>query len=472
MRVVHLSPDDADALVDRLASYESMRDLPRVEREWLVANGELRLYDAGEKHLRASEEARDFVVVLSGMLIVYFGHGAGRRHVMESPPGSLTGALPYSRLSRAPWDILVDTPTEILAIARERFPEMIGACPVLTESLVHAMLDRTRGFAAANWEDEKVTSLGRLAAGISHELSNPASAAAGGAKRLAGVLAEVAEAAHAVGAAALTAEQFAVVSDLVERCRHADRSYTMDAIQRADLEDQVSDWLRDQGLAQEHAAVLADAGVGVEALEPLASRLSGKPLAAVVRWVAAVAAGAAVAADVEQATRRVNEVVTAVRGYTHMDRAPVREGLHLGHGLAHTVEVVRAEANRKGASLRLDVDPELPHVWGVAPDLNQVWSNLLQNALDAVAADGTVSVTARAENGAVVVRVIDDGPGIDPDVQPRIFDPFFTTKPLGEGVGLGLDMVRRIVRSHQGDVEFESAPGRTEFRVRLPVSPT
>jgi len=471
MNVVSLSSEDATALVDRLARYDSMRTVPREEREWLVANGELRRYGAGEKIVGVSDEARDFVIVLSGALMVYFGHGAGRRHAMESPPGSLTGVLPYSRLTRPEWDVLIETPTEILAIDKRRFPEMIRECPVLTESLVHAMLDRARGFAAANWEDEKVTSLGRLAAGMSHELSNPAAAAASGARRLRGVLAEVADAARVVGAAALTADQFAVVRELVERCRHPDRSDPLNAIERADLEDRVSDWLHGQGLEVEHAAALVDGGVSVEALQVLVSHLGEAPLAAVVRWIAAVATGAAVATDVENATRRVNDLVTAVRGYTYMDRAPVREALDLSYGLADTVQVIRAEANRKGAALELNVAPGLPRVWGVAPDLNQVWANLLKNALDAVRAGGEVRITAQTENGAVVVRVIDDGPGIAPEVQPRIFDPFFTTKPMGEGVGLGLDMVRRIVRSHQGDVEFESRPGRTEFRVRLPASP-
>jgi signal transduction histidine kinase len=472
MRVVRLSPDDGAALVDRLATHDSMRALPREERQWLVANGELRLYDAGEKVLAAGDEAQELTIVLSGGLAVYFGHGGGRRHVMQSGPGSLTGILPYSRLKQPQWDVMIEAPTELLMIHKSRFPEMIRECSVLTESLVHAMLDRARGFAAANWEDEKVTALGRLAAGLSHELNNPAAAAASGARRLTGVLAEVSEAARALGAASLTDEQLALVNDLSDRCRHPDRSVTLGVLERAELEDHMSEWLYRQGLDVQYAATLVDVGAGVEDLQSLASQIGEAPLAAVVRCIAAVAVGAALAADVEHATRRINDLVTAVRGYTHMDRAPVREGMDIAGGLAHTVQVMRAEANRKGATLRLDLAPELPLVSAVAPDLNQVWANLLQNALDAVPASGEVTVSARAEKGAVVVRVTDDGSGIAPEVQPRIFDPFFTTKPEGQGVGLGLDMVRRIVRSHQGDVEFESGPGRTEFRVRLPVAPT
>jgi len=469
MRVVQLSPGDAAALADRLSTYDSMHMLPREEREWLVANGELRLYDAGETLLEAAKEPQEFVIVLSGRIVVYIGRGAGRRHAMESTAGSLTGTLPYSRLRRSPEDVLVEAPTELLAVHKRCFPEMIHACPVLTESLVHAMVDRARGFAAANWEDEKVTALGRLAAGLSHELNNPASAAASGAKRLVRVLVEVGEAARQVGATPLTGDQLALVNALVERCLRPDRSVQLGAMERADLEEQMSEWLRQHGLEVEHAMALADGGVSTEALEPLVSRLTGAPLDAVIRWIAAAVSGAVVATDVERATRRIHDLVTAVRGYAYMDRAPVREPTDIGHGLESTVQVMRAEANRKGVALRVDIAPGLPMVSAVGPDLNQAWANLLQNALDAVHAGGEVWVSARAEQGAVVVRVNDDGAGIAPELQPRIFDPFFTTKPEGEGVGLGLDMVRRIVRNHQGAVEFDSGPGRTEFRVRLPV---
>jgi signal transduction histidine kinase len=472
MRVIHLSRDDARALVDRLRTYDSMRTLPREEREWLVANGELRLCEAGETLLEASEEPEEFVIVLSGRIVVYIGHGAGRRHAMESTAGSLTGTLPYSRLKRTPNDVLVEATTELLAVHKRCFREMIHACPVLTESLVHAMIDRARGFAAANWEDEKVTSLGRLAAGLSHELSNPAAAAASGAKRLANVLTEVGEAARAVGAAALTGDQLALVNGLVERCRHPDRSVKLGAMERADLEEGMSEWLQRHGLEVEHAAPLVDGGISTEALQPLVSGVDEATLAAVVRWVAAAVAGAVVATDVERATRRIDDLVRAVRGYAYMDKAPVREPTDIGHGLASTVQVMRAEANRRGATLRVDIAPGLPMVSAVGPDLNQAWGNLLQNALDAVRVGGEVWVSARVEQGAVVVRVNDDGAGIAPELQPRIFDPFFTTKPEGEGVGLGLDMVRRIVRNHSGEVEFESGSGRTEFRVRLPIAAT
>jgi signal transduction histidine kinase len=469
MRAIALTPDEAAALVERLATYDSMRMLPRAERAWLVANGEYRSYDAGEKLVAVPNEAQEMVIVLTGRIVVYFGLGGGRRHTMESRAGSLTGVLPYSRLKRPQWDVLVEEPCELIAIHRDRFPDVIRECPVLTESLVHAMLDRTRRFAAANWEDEKVTSLGRLAAGLAHELNNPAAAAASGAKRLARALGEIGAAAQAFFTVPVADEVRRRVQAIVAGSQQLERSMTTGALERADLEERVASWLDQHGLDVREVVALVDGGVELSTLEALGRDLQGEALAAAVRWIGAAASAAVVASDVERATRRINDLVSAVRGYSYMDRAAVREPIDIGLGLADTVEVVRAEANGKGATIRLDVASGLPLVSGVVPDLNQAWANLLHNALDAVAAGGEVGVTASTEGDAVVVRVADNGPGIPDDIQSRIFDPFFTTKPAGSGVGLGLDMVRRIVRSHDGSVEFDSRPGRTEFRVRLPA---
>jgi signal transduction histidine kinase len=362
----------------------------------------------------------------------------------------------------------VDEDTELLAIHRDRFPEMIRECPVLVESLVHVMLDRARGFAAANWEDEKVTALGRLAGGLAHELNNPAAAAARGAERLAHALADVGNAALAVGAAGLDPDQRAAVETIVARCHSPSRTVSIDPIERADLEEGLGNWLVGHRLDPDHAVAFVEGGVDVGVLESLVEHVPAEALDAVVRWIAVTASASVVARDVERAARRLSEIVGTVQRYTHMDRAPVREPTDLTRGLVDTVDIVRTEANGKGATIRLTLSDRLPLVSGVAPDLNQVWSNLLHNALDAISSGGEVEVSATEESGMVVVRVVDNGHGIPPDIEPRIFDPFFTTKPVGTGVGLGLDMVRRIVRTHDGEVEFDSRPGRTEFRVRLP----
>lgn len=470
MRVIPVNEAEAGQLADRLSTYDSMNQLPLAERQWMVSHGEFRQYDAGEKVVAVPDEVQGMVVVLSGRIVVYFGLGGGRRHSMESRPGSLTGALPYSRLKRPQWDVLVEEPTELIAIHRDHFPAMIRDCPVLTESLVHSMLDRARRFAAASGQDEKVLAMGRLAAGLAHELNNPAAAAASGAQRLTSALAEVGLAAHAVGAANLASDQQSLVASLVNRCQQGDRDVERDALRRADLEDALSSWLERNALDADLAATLVDGGVRIETLDQLRSQLSRETLPLVVRWIAATAAAAVVAADVERATRRIDTLVSAVRGYTYMDRPPVREAIDVAQSLATTIEVVSAEARARGVTVKLNVEGALPPVMAVGPDLNQAWSNLLQNALDAVSSGSEIEVRAAVDNESIVVRVIDDGAGIAPDVAPKVFDPFFTTKPAGSGVGLGLDIVRRVAKAHDGDVDFESRPGRTEFRVRLPLA--
>jgi signal transduction histidine kinase len=469
MQRLTLSPADTAALLDRLASHKTLAGAPRHELEWLVAHGELRRYDAGDVLVRPTEQALEMVVQLSGLVVVYFGHGTGRVHSMQSRGGSVTGLLPYSRLTRPMSDVLVEEPTELLAIHRDQFPAMIRDCPVVTEKLVHTMLDRARRFAAANWQDEKLMALGRLSAGLAHELNNPASAAASGAKRLGETLQEVGEAAHALGMADLTAEQRDRVAALMRRCLGEGRA-ALSPVDRADLEEHLGSWLDEHGVDVSVAGTLAEGGVDVNTLEQLAGVVRGAPFEAALRWIASASAARLVAGDVERAAKRIHDLVSAVKSFSYMDRAAVAEPTDIARGLTDTVALLSARAQALSAVIRLEVPRELPVIAASGADLNQLWSNLLDNALDAAGKGGEVLVHAAQESDTIVVRVIDNGPGIVPEIQERIFDPFFTTKPTGEGIGLGLDIVRRVVRMHEGQVDFETQPGRTEFRVVLPMN--
>jgi signal transduction histidine kinase len=173
---------------------------------------------------------------------------------------------------------------------------------------------------------------------------------------------------------------------------------------------------------------------------------------------------------VERAASRMHALVSSVKRFTHMDRAPAPGPVDLGQSLADVITIVAAKARRKQVKVTVDLEPGLPPVRAVAGELNQVWLNLVDNAIDAAPESGTVTVTGRRHRVTVIVRVVDDGPGIPPEIQSRIFDAFFTTKPVGEGTGLGLEIVRRLVHGQQGDIEVESRPGRTEFRVTLPLA--
>jgi len=314
-----------------------------------------------------------------------------------------------------------------------------------------------------------MASLGKLAAGLAHELNNPASAAARSAQLIGEALEESEEAARALGAANLDDQALAVVERVRWACGAGPITGVFSPLDRADREEAVADWLADHGADDGLAAPLAETNVTLAQLDELAAAVTGEQLGAAVRWLAAGCTVRSLAHDIERAASRVHELVSAVKGFTYMDHAPTPEPVDIGKGLADTLAVMAAKARQKSASLTVDVPTDLPRVRGFGSELNQIWANLVDNALDAVAEGGRVTVTARAAGPRVVVRVTDDGSGIPAEVKGRIFDPFFTTKPVGSGTGLGLDIVRRLVDRNEGTIGLDSEPGRTEFRVALPV---
>jgi signal transduction histidine kinase len=343
-------------------------------------------------------------------------------------------------------------------------------CPHVTALLVHVMVDRARAFKSSDSQLEKMASLGKLAAGLAHELNNPASAAARSARLVGEALTEFGEASRALGAAQLDARELSLVDRIGGFCVAAPATSVLTPLERADREESIAEWLEGHGANESFAATLSETDLRLELLDELAGTLSGDKLGATLRWMAAGCTMRGLARDVERAASRVHTLVSAVKGFTYMDHATAPEPVDIGKGLTDTLAVLAAKARGKSASLTVDVPPDLPRVRGFGGELNQVWSNLVENALDAVNDGGRVTVTAHADGSRVVVRVTDDGPGIPAEVKGRIFDPFFTTKPVGKGTGLGLDIVRRVLDRNEGLIEVESVPGRTEFRVELPVA--
>jgi len=457
-------------LVDRLADHALLRAVPREQIEWVAAHGRLHRLDAGEVLYPHGGEVEGLHVVLSGHLAIHIDRGAGRRKAMEWRGGEVSGALPYSRLVGTPGEVVAEEPTELVTVHRDHFPEMIERCHELTAVFVHIMLDRARHFTSSDLHDEKLMSLGRLAAGLAHELNNPASAIVRSAKGLTDHLAGVEHASRALGGAGLTATQLAAVEAVREICLATPVTSVRSPLERADREDAIVAWLEAHDAEVGTAEALAETAVTLEALDRLAAALEHPALDAALVWVASGCATRRIAVEIERAASRIYDLVGAVKGFTRMDHATVPEAVDLGRGLTDTLAVLQAKARAKSVAVAVHVDADLPRVQGFGGELNQVWLNLIDNALDAVAESGRVDVTATHSGGKVVVRVVDDGPGIPSDIRGRIFDPFFTTKAVGEGAGLGLDIVRRLVQRHDGEIDVDSRPGRTEFRVSLPVA--
>ena len=462
-------PGPEGDLLGRLAAHKAIGNAPRAELEWLVAHGTLERYQDGDMIARKGKPVEAMYLILSGHAAHMLDQAGAWRKAIDWYAGDATGMLPYSRMSAAPGNSVILEPTEIFRVASEHLPALPINCPNVTASLVHVMVDRAKAFKASDFQVEKMASLGKLAAGLAHELNNPASAAARSAQLISEALAESEEASRAFGAANLDDRAQAVVERVRWVCSGGPTTGVFSPLERADREGALTDWLLDHDLDDALAAPLGETNVTLALLDELAAAVDGDQLRASLRWVAAGCTVRGLAQDVERAASRVHELVSAVKGFTYMDHAPSAEPVDLAKGISDTLAVMAAKARDKSASLALDLPPDLPRVLGFGGELNQVWANLIDNALDAVGENGRVMVTARPEGARVVVRVTDDGPGIPEEVKTRIFDPFFTTKPVGKGTGLGLDIVRRLVDRNDGSIEVESAPGRTEFRVALPV---
>ena len=456
-------------LVDLLAEHKTLGAAPREELAWLASHGSLRTLAEGDVLTSKGAQVTGMFVVLSGHVTISVDRGAGSHKVMEWRAGDVTGLLPYSRLKSPPGDSVAQEPTTILTVDRDDLLAMIRDCHEITSLLVHAMVDRARLFTTSDLHDEKMISLGKLAAGLAHELNNPASAIERSAALLEDRLEDAEHATRALGAARLSDAQLAALDAVRTSCLATRVQGVLSPIEQAEREDAIADWLADHGLDSAIAGPLADTAVTIGALERVAEAVTGAPLDAVLRWAAAGCSVRGLASEIQDAAMRISGLVTAIKGFTHMDQGTVAEPVDLAPNLANTVAVLKAKARAKSAAVIVSVEPDLPRVRGFVGELNQIWANLIDNALDAISESGRIEVTAHRERQRVVVHVIDNGAGIPAEVRERMFEPFFTTKPVGSGTGLGLDIVRRLLKHNDADIDVESRPGRTEFKISLPL---
>ncbi len=419
---------------------------------------------------RAAGIVEGLFIVLSGRIALHVDRANGREKIMEWCGGDVAGMLPYSRLTVPPGDSSAEMASEIVVIRREDLPALIRECHGFTSALVHVMVDGARHFTSNDLHADKMASLGKLSAGLAHELNNPASAIVRSARSLHQAMTASENASRALGSLALTSEQRAAIDEVRSKAMQPALQMVRSPVEQADREAEFEDWLREHRADLEDAGPLAETGITLEMLDGLVRWLQGLGLSAALRWLAAGCLTRQLADEIELAASRISSLVDAVKGFTHMDLNATAGPVDVAEGLAQTLAIHSGKARAKAVSVRLAIESGLPRAQGLAGELNQIWSNLIDNALDAVGPSGSVAITATAEGRQLVVRVIDDGPGIPADIRGRIFDPFFTTKKVGQGTGLGLDIVKRIVQKHRGTIGVESQPGRTQFSVALPLA--
>ncbi len=427
---------------------------------------------AGEALFTEGDPAGRFYILLEGTIQITKRFGNEEVHLNTHHPGAFSGEI--SLLTGAPSSATGRTlvPSRLLSLDDAAFQQMLATCPNITTRIMKTMAERLQSTEAITRQREKMFALGKLSAGLAHELNNPAAAARRSSATLRETLQQLETRGLQLGQQALTPEHMALLATMKqETAERLANDPCLDPFTQCDREDEVTTWLDEHQVPDgwELADTLVAAGADAAWLERLAAQLPAEAVAVVLQWLVAALEAERLVDEVQQSTTRISDLIMAVKVYSYMDQAPLQEtdvhdGIEstltmLGHRLKSSITVKRA------------YDRSLPRISAYGSELNQVWMNLLDNALDALGEQpGEIAIRTSQEGECVVVEIGDNGPGIPSEIHSRIFEPFFTTKGVGEGTGLGLDIVyRTVVARHHGDVRVSSQPGATWFRVWLPL---
>ncbi len=458
-------------LLEQLSAFKQLQGIEPAALEWLIEKSEYSVVSEGELFFESGMTVDHMFMILEGEIAIRVRRGNSMKDFGSSKKGDISGVLPFSRMKTITAEGKVIKEVHFLSLHRDHFVEMVNVSYALTQALVAIMSTRIRDFSQSRFQDEKLMALGKLSAGLAHELNNPASAMVRSSEELYKRIHSTPDKFKSVINMQITSEQTDQVNEIlfskIENLNQIDLSL----MEREEQLDDLLDWLDDRDIAEsdEVAETFVDFGITEEDMEKVDEIMEGQELGPIIRWLESTLSLEKLIGEIRESADRISGLIKAVKGYSHMDRGSSMEPTDVRDGIRSTVMMLKFKIKQKGIVLDKTFSDDLPMVKAFVSELNQVWTNLIANAVDAMDQGGELKIKAYHERSSVCVEVTDNGHGIPEEIQTRIFEPFFTTKSMNEGTGMGLDIVQKILNKHEASIDLNSVPGRTTFKVCIPV---
>lgn len=462
--------------LDDLRTVIALSDLPDEHLQWILDRSEYNEYEDGTLIYKTGDPADKLILMTEGKVVFYLKVLDKLVYYFTFENDRITGGagglLPYSRMKTLPGDSFASGKVRTYNLHKKYFPELEKLNPSLIQRLIGYMTERARHFAVQKLQYEKVNALGQLAAGIAHELNNPAAAINRIASDLIRRLMQNYDLTELLLNKKVAPEIIREIRQLIETKKTENKKKKLTPLQRIEKEDEIFDWLEKNGIVKDRQAAetLAESGFTIDELEKIRSTTGTDSFSDLLPWLENVLSSQRIIKDLDDASCRISTLVGAIKSHVHMDRTNEMQPTNLHRDIENTLTLLGHKLREKNITVNKKFCTDLKDVPAYIGELNQVWTNLIDNAIFAMNKNGELKIETNCNEKEVNVHIIDNGSGIPPEIVSRIFDPFFTTKKVGEGTGIGLDLVMRIVKRHNGDVKVNSAPGKTEFVICLPLS--